>query len=96
MLNQRKSAIFIFALLIFVSVIISQGCAIFRSSSQRKAEKQQHRTEVAAQKEYEKAKKQHYKNQSKSTRKRMDKSHKKAKKLNAGKKRTFFNRGACR
>lgn len=94
--NQRKSVLFIFTLLLFATIILTQGCTLFHRSSQRKAEKQQQKTEIAAQKEYNKAKKQHYKNQSKSTRKMMDKSRKKAKKLNAGKKRTFLNRGTCR
>lgn len=96
MLQQRKSSIIIFTLLLFTVISATQGCSIFHKSSQRKAEKQQHRTEVAAQKEYDKAKKQHFKNQSKDTRKMMAKSRKKAKKLNVGKQRSFFNRGGCR
>ena len=96
MLKQRKTHLFIFTFLMLIAVTATQGCSLFLKSPQRKAEKQQHKTEVAAQKEYNKAKKQHYKNQTKDTRKMMAISRKKAKKLNAGKQRRFFNRGGCR
>lgn len=95
MFQKRIRAIIIILVLFTLSSGTLQSCGMFHRSTQRKIERKQEKEQAAAQKEYKRAKKQHLKNQSDGTKKMMLRTDKKAKKLNAGRKRKLFNKGAC-
>lgn len=95
MIQKRIRTIIIIMVLAVFSAGTLQSCGMFHRSTQRKIERKQEKAQAAAQKEYKRAKKQHLKNQSEGTKKMMSRTDKKAKKLNAGKKRRLFNKGAC-
>jgi ribosomal protein L24 len=71
----------------FVSGLFIQGCrSLFVNSPEKKAVKQQEKSDKEFQKNYSKIKTAHFKNQDKETRKRMKKNKKVSRKLNRSKK----------
>ena len=82
-----KFRTFILLLLLLSSVPFFQGCrSLFVNSPEKKAMKNQEKSDKEFEKNYDKIKKAHFKNQTKETRKRMKKSKKTARQINKPKK----------
>lgn len=87
-MKQLKFRKFIILLLICAQLPLIHGCrSLFVNSPEKKARKQQEKSDREFDKNYSRIKKAHFKNQTRDTRKRMKKSKKSARQMNKSKKK---------